>query len=99
MNDHIVSRKSYFVVYGVLMMLLLLTLGAAYVDLGRLNFPVSMAIAVTKGVLIILIFMHVRYDEPLVKIFATAAFLWLAILLALSLGDYLTRGILDIPGK
>lgn len=99
MSDHIVSTKSYLTVYVILMVLLLLTVGATKVDLGPFNFSISMAIAVTKGVLIVLIFMHVRYNEPLVRVFAAAAFVWLAILITLSLGDYLSRDWLNIPGK
>lgn len=99
MSEHIVSQKSYVVVYGTLMLLLLLTVCAAYVDLGWFNFAVSMAIAAAKAVLVVLIFMHVRHNEPLVRIFAAAAFLWLAILITLSLGDYFSREWLNIPGK
>jgi cytochrome c oxidase subunit 4 len=99
MTDHIVSKTSYFSVYVALLALLLLTVGAAYVDLGRMNFPVAMAVGIVKAILIVLIFMHVRYNEPLVWVFAGAAFVWLGILLALSLSDYFTRGVLNIPGK
>jgi cytochrome c oxidase subunit 4 len=99
MSDHIVSTKSYVTVYVILMGLLLLTVGAAFVNLGVLNFPVSMAIAVVKGLLVLLIFMHVRYNEPLVRVFAAAAFLWLGILIVISLGDYFTRDLFHIPGK
>ena len=99
MSEHITSVKSYLTVYVILMALLLLTVGAAFVDLGPFNFPTSMAIAVVKAVFIILIFMHVKHNEPLVKVFAVAAFLWLAILIALSLADYFSRGWLNIPGK
>jgi cytochrome c oxidase subunit 4 len=99
MSDHIISKQSYLTVYAILMGLLLLTVGAAFVDLGPLNFPVSMAIAVAKAVLIVLIFMHVRYNEPLVRVFASAGFLWLAILIALVLADYFSRDWLNIPGK
>jgi cytochrome c oxidase subunit 4 len=99
MSAHIVPVKSYFTVYAVLMALLVLTVGAAFVDLGPFNLTVSLAIAVAKAVLIVLIFMHVRDSEPLVWIFAGAAFLWLGILIALSLADYLSRGLVPIPGK
>ena len=44
------------------MALLVLTVGAAYVDLGPLNLLVALAIAAAKAVLIVLIFMHVRYS-------------------------------------
>ena len=98
-TSHILPKSTYYAVYAALMVMLLATVGAAYVDLGRFNFLVSMTIAVIKAVLIALIFMHVRYSERLVWIFASAAFFWLAILIGLSLNDYFTRGWLNIPGK
>lgn len=99
MSEHIISKKSYLTVYAILMGLLVLTVGAAFIDMGPLNFPVSMIIAVVKAVMIVLIFMHVRYNEPLVRVFAGAGFLWLAILIALLLADYFSRDWLNIPGK
>ena len=90
--------RAYLMVYAALMVLLVATVGAAFIDL-HVNFLVSMVIAVIKAILIVLIFMHVRYSEKLVWVFAGAAFLWLAILIALSLNDYLTRGWLNILGK
>src|SRR4051812_17828307 len=98
-HSHVLPRSTYYAVYAALLVLLVATVGAAYLDLGTFNFLVSMAIAVIKGALIMLIFMHVRYSERLVWIFACAAFLWLAILIGMSLNDYFTRGWLNIPGK
>jgi cytochrome c oxidase subunit IV len=96
---HVLPRSVYYAVYAALLVLLLATVGAAYIDLGAFNFLVSLAIAVVKAILIMLIFMHVRYSERLVWIFATFAFLWLAVLIGMSLNDYFTRGWLNIPGK
>ena len=59
-----------------------------------------MAIATAKAYLIVMYFMHVRYSHRLTAIVVVdASFFWLAIMLALTLNDYLTRGSLDIPGK
>jgi cytochrome c oxidase subunit 4 len=81
------------------MALLALTVGAALIDLGPFQFAVSMAIAVAKAVLIILFFMHVRYSSRLTWIFSGASFLWLMVLIGITVSDYLTRGWLNIPGK
>ena len=58
-----------------------------------------MTIAAAKAVLIVLFFMHLNYRHHLTWIVSVASLLWLAILLALTLSDYLSRGWLDIPGK
>ena len=41
--------------------------------------------------LVVLFFMHVRYNTPLMWVFAAAGFFMLLILLALLMQDYLTR--------
>jgi cytochrome c oxidase subunit 4 len=99
MSEHILPVKTYVAVYVALLVLLAATVGAAYLDLGWFNFTLTMIIAVAKAAMIMLIFMHVRYSDRLTWVFSTAAFLWLAILIGLTLNDYFTRDWLNIPGK
>jgi cytochrome c oxidase subunit 4 len=98
-TPHVLPKSTYYWVYTWLMVLLAATVGAAFINLGPLNFPVTMIIAIAKAIMIALIFMHVRYNERLIWVFAGAAFLWLLILFAFSMNDYNTRDLLNIPGK
>ena len=98
-HGHVLPIKTYLAVYGALMVLLVATVGAAFINIEPFNFALTMVIALAKAIMILLIFMHVRYSERLVWVFSSAAFLWLAILIVLSLNDYFTRGWLNIPGK
>jgi cytochrome c oxidase subunit IV len=91
MADH-PSPTVYFVVFGLLLVLLVATVGVAFVDLGPLNLPVALAIAVTKGALILLFFMHVRYSGGLVWLVAASGFFFLLIMFVFTLADYLSRG-------
>jgi cytochrome c oxidase subunit 4 len=91
MSEHIVSRTIYFGVFAALMVLTVLTYLVALKDLGRMNVVVALTIAVTKGVLVVLFFMHVRYSTRLTKIVVIAGFFWLAILIVLTFADYFTR--------
>src|SRR2546423_14316223 len=78
------TLRTYAVIYIALMALLILTVAASYVDLGHgMNLTAAMMIAVTKAVLVILFFMHVRRSSKLTWVYASAAFLWLGILFAL----------------
>lgn len=86
------SPFTYLLTGFALLVLLALTIGAAYLQLGPLNTPVAMLISLLKGGLILLFFMHVRYSRPLLWPFVGAGFFWLAIMFALALSDYLTRG-------
>ncbi|HEY2585376.1 MAG TPA: cytochrome C oxidase subunit IV family protein [Tepidisphaeraceae bacterium] len=55
------------------------------------NMGVALLIAITKAGLIILFFMHIKYGSRLAWAFAAAGFVWLGILLTLTLADYLSR--------
>ncbi len=97
MSEHIVSRKVYFVVFGALMVLTALTVFAANIDFGALNDVIAMTIAVTKAVLVILFFMHVRYGSRLIMLVVVAGFFWLAIMMVLTLSDYNSRKWVEQP--
>ena len=91
MSEHIVSRKLYFTIFIALMVLTALTVWVANFDLGKWNAIVALTIAVTKGLLVVLYFMHVRYSSRLTMVFVAAGFVWLIIMVALTLSDYATR--------
>lgn len=107
MSEHVSSPKMYLAVFGGLMVLTLATWLVAQVDLGWANDVVALAIAVTKALLVILFFMHVRHSTRMTMITALAGFFWLAILIGLTLNDYATRytpqragpAFLEAPGK
>ena len=94
MAHHVASIKSYLLVFAALMVLTALTVGVAFIDLGVFNDIVAMTIAVIKAVLVVLIFMHVWHSSRMTKLSIVAGFLWLAILIGLTLTDYLSRGFL-----
>ena len=91
MSEHIVSKTIYFLIFGALMVLTVITYWVALYDFGAMNVVIALAVAVTKAVLVVLFFMHVRYSTRLTKIVVIAGFFWLAILIVLTLSDYFTR--------
>ena len=91
-HEHVSSPLMYFGVFAALMVLTLATWLVAQVDLGWANDVVALMIAVTKALLVILFFMHVRYSGRLIALTVGSGILFLLILLALALADYLTRG-------
>jgi cytochrome c oxidase subunit 4 len=92
MSSHIVSIKTYLLVWAILMVLLFLTLGLAELNLSPFNVAVALAVATLKMLLIILYFMHVKFSSRLTWLFAMAGFLWLGFMLVLTLSDYFARG-------
>ena len=93
---HVVAKKVYFGVFAALMVFTVVTILAAYRDLGPWNVIVALGIAVTKATLVVLYFMHVRYSDRLTWIVVGAGFLWLGVLLVLTLSDYSARDWLPI---
>jgi len=91
MSEHIVQRKIYYGVFAALLVGTAVTVLAAQVDFGRMNDVVAMTIAVTKMMLVLLFFMHVRYSSRLIWVIVASMFFWLIILLALTLTDYTSR--------
>lgn len=91
MEHPIVSPRTYFIVYLALLVLLMLTVAAAYVHLNGWSVILALTIAIIKALLVILYFMHVRYSGRLTWLFAGAGFVWLGILLVLTISDYLSR--------
>jgi cytochrome c oxidase subunit IV len=91
MSEHIVSKKVYFTIFGALMLFTALTVMVAFIDLGSMNLPVAIAIAVVKATLVFLYFMHVKYGSRLVKIGLVAALFTLMIMFSITLSDYMTR--------
>src|SRR5262245_34631233 len=90
-QHHVVSPRIYVAVYCALLALTATTVGMSFIEVGRWHLPISLAIAAAKALLVLLFFMHVIYGERLIWVAALGAVLWLLIMLALTLADYLTR--------
>ncbi len=88
-HEHAPAPRTYYYVFGALLVLLLATYGAAYVDLGVLHTPVALGIAVAKALLIVYFFMHIRGSSRLTWLFAFAGLFWLVIMLVITLGDFM----------
>ncbi len=92
---HVSPLKVYISIFAALMVLSAITVGAAFVNLGRFNSIVALTIAAIKATLVILYFMHVKYSSRLTKLTVVLSFFFVAILFAETLMDYATRG---MPG-
>ena len=92
MSEHVVALKTNVAVWLALLVLTGVTTGVAFIDLGPLNTIVALVIATCKALMVVLIFMHVKYaSDKLVKVVVISAVFFLLLLLGLSLADYSTR--------
>ena len=92
MAEHVESKGLYITIFLALMVLTAVTTGVAFFDLGPLNTPVALAIAVTKALLVVLFFMHVRHSTMLTKVVVFGGTFWLALLIGITMADYVSRG-------
>src|SRR4051794_9509396 len=89
---HIIPKRVYYIVFGLLMLCTYLTVQIAFFDLGAMNTVAALVIAVFKATIVVLFFMHVRYSSRLTWLVVLGSLFWLLILLTLTFNDYLTRG-------
>ncbi|HSK10409.1 MAG TPA: cytochrome C oxidase subunit IV family protein [Vicinamibacterales bacterium] len=92
MSEVIVPRKTYYVIFGILVVLTVVTTEVAFFDFGLLNPVIALTIAVLKATVVVLYFMHMKYSSRLTMIIGGAGVFWLGILLVLLMSDYLARG-------
>ena len=97
MSEHIVYPRVYIGIFLILLVGTFLTVVAAFRDFpGPLNAVVALTIATIKATFVVLYFMHVRYSGRLVWLVIASALFWLAIMFALTISDYSSRGWLPI---
>ena len=97
---HHSHRPLYLKIFAALMVLLVLTVGAAFLPLGQMNVIVALGIAIVKAALILLFFMHFRDSDYLAWLIGAATVAWFVILVLLTLNDYSTRDMISsMPGK
>lgn len=90
-KHHIVPYWAYFAVLGVLLTLTAATVLITRVELGPLNTAAAMLIASVKGLIVLLYFMHLKFDQKLYGIMVglvTAVFFAVIII---TFFDYLYR--------
>lgn len=85
------SVRTYVLVWLTLTIMTFVTFYVSTIDLGEWNIVVALLIAFFKMMLVVLIFMNVKSESPLTKLFAAAGFFWLILLLGQVAIDYISR--------
>jgi len=82
-----VPYGTYFLVWATLLVLTALTVAVAGFDLGPLNVLAALTIASCKTALVLYVFMHLKYDEPLFRHCLLIAAVALAIFIGITFLD------------
>jgi cytochrome c oxidase subunit 4 len=101
-HQHHVTPVSHYVIVWILLLIGTgLTVVAAKLDMGWANTPIALTIAVSKALLVLLVFMELRHSTRMTILTAAAGFFWLVLMLSTFMMDYGTRmaSFLPMPGK
>jgi len=98
-NPHSTSRAALILVFLALVGLTGLTVWVAHIDLGAWSTPVALFIATVKALLVVVIFMELRFGQPLTWLAAVTGILFMILLIGLTMADVVSRGWLGVPGR
>lgn len=90
-SEHISSYKLLGAVLASLLVLTGVTIGVSYVDMGFFNVPIALLVASTKATIVLLFFMHMKYESKVIAISFTSTFLFLCIMIGFTFWDVAFR--------
>jgi cytochrome c oxidase subunit 4 len=90
-EPHVLSYQTLAIILGILLVLTVVTVGVSYLDLGFFNVPLALSIACTKVTFVLLFFMHLKYEGPLINISFIATVTFLAIMIGFTFWDVAFR--------
>ncbi len=90
-HQHMMSYTKLALVLTSLIILTGVTVGVSYFDLGIFNVPVALAIACTKVTLVLLFFMHLKYEGKAIQISFISTICFLAIMISFTFWDVAFR--------
>ena len=91
------SALPYFAVWIALIILTVTTYVTGQMHVGKWALPLALAIAVTKSLLVILIFMHLWEQKGANRLVISTSFVFVVLLVSLTVADVATRFTLSTP--
>jgi cytochrome c oxidase subunit 4 len=88
---HIIGFPGLAVVWILLLILTAVTVAVSRIDLGPINIWAALGIACIKATLVAAIFMHLKYERLLFKLFFLGALATLATFIGMTFFDVLYR--------
>jgi cytochrome c oxidase subunit 4 len=95
---HIVPLPVLFAVLGTLLVMTFVTVAVSWFDFGRFNLWIALGIAVFKASLVLLFFMHLKYDKPFNAIVIIVSMALVMLFIAIALTDTAQYERDKIPG-
>lgn len=94
-EHHVLPLKVYFAVFGALLVLTVVTVGVSLLGLPEpYAIIVAMLVAIVKAMLVILYFMHLKYDDRFYSVIFGISVLFIGLFFVLTLVDMGSRGLI-----
>lgn len=90
-DEHLISYKTFFQVWIALIVLTFMTAGASIFFPGAIGIAAAIIITPIKAILVLEIFMHLRYENKGFRYMFFATMGIVAVFLGLTLVDYIFR--------
>lgn len=90
-TKHVNGYGVYILVWVALLALTSLTVSISGIDLEQYTLFIALTIAAIKSYLVITIFMHIKFDDPIFKLFIVVSILTLLVIFGLTFIDYSFR--------
>lgn len=90
-EEHHIGYSTYLLVWVSLIALTSITVTIAGINLGDYTLFIALSIAAIKSALVINIFMHIKFEDPIFKIFIAISGFTLIVIFTLTFLDYIYR--------
>ncbi|MCW8849720.1 MAG: cytochrome C oxidase subunit IV family protein [Melioribacteraceae bacterium] len=90
-ENHHIGYSTYLLVWVSLVALTSITVTVAGINLGEYILVVALSIAAIKSALVINIFMHIKFEDPIFKVFLGISGFTLVVIFMLTFFDYFYR--------
>lgn len=90
-SEHQLSYRFLGLILGALIIMTGVTVGVSYVDWGFLNVPIALFVASSKATLVLLFFMHIKYEGMAIKVSFISTVLVVALMISFTFWDVAFR--------
>ena len=90
-EEHVTGYGTYILVWLGLLAFTSITVTIAGIDLGSYTLFIALLIAAVKSYLVITVFMHIKYEEPIFKVFILISVMTLTVIFLLTYFDIIYR--------
>jgi cytochrome c oxidase subunit IV len=88
---HVMGYGKLLTIIAALLFLTGVTVAVSYVNLGFFNVPIALLIATTKSSLVLLFFMHLKYEGTAIKVSFLSTIAFLCIMISFTFWDVAFR--------